>query len=81
MSTEVKFISQTKFPKKVRLWLTISEKGMSKLLFFRSGLAVNGEIYSTKCLTEVASFIKKYHKREDTVFWPDLTSANYSKRS
>ena len=54
---------------------------MSKLLFFRSGLAVNGEIYSTKCLTEVASFIKKYHKGEDKVFWPDLASAHYSKRS
>ena len=58
--SEVKFISHTKFPKKVLLWLTISEKGMSKPLFFRSGLAVNGKIYSTKCLPEVASFIKKY---------------------
>lgn len=81
VSSEVKFISHTKFPKKVLLWLTISEKGMSKPLFFRSGLAVNGEIYSTKCLPEVASFIKKYHKGEDAVFWPDLASAHYSKRS
>ena len=81
VSSEVKFISHTKFPKKVLLRLTISEKGMSKPLFFRSGLAVNGEIYSTKCLPEVASFIKKYHKGEDTVFWPDLASAHYSNRS
>ena len=77
----MKYISQTKFPKKVRLWLTISEKGMSKLLFFCSGLAVNEEISSTKCLPEVVSFIKKYHKGEDTVSWPDLASAHYSKRS
>ena len=63
------------------LWLTISKMGMSKSLFLRSGLAVNGEIYSTKCLPEVASFIKKYHKGEDAVFWPDLASAHYSKRS
>ena len=62
VSSEVKFSSHTKFPKKVRLWLTISEKGMSKLLFFHSGLAVNGKIYNTKCQPEVASFIKKYHK-------------------
>ena len=81
MSSEVKFISHTKFPKKVLLWLTISESGMSKPLFFRSGLAVNGEIYGTKCLPEVASFIKKYHKGEDAVFWPYLASVHYSKRS
>lgn len=81
VSSEVKFISHTKFPKKVLLWLTISEKGISKPLFFRSGLAVNGDIYSTKCLPEVAKFIKKYHKDEDVVFWPDLASAHYSKRS
>ena len=81
MSSEVKFISHNKFPKKVLLWLTISEKGMSKTLFFRSGLAVNVEIYSTKCLPEVVSFITKYHKGEDAVFWPDLASAHYSKRS
>ena len=41
-----------------------------------SGLAMNGEIYSAKCLPEVASFIKKYHKGEDAVFWPDLASAH-----
>ena len=43
VSCVVKFISHTKFPKQLLLWLTISEKGMSKPLFFRSGLAVNGE--------------------------------------
>ena len=52
MSSEVKFISHTKFPKKVLLWLP-----------------------------EVASFIKKYYKGKDVVFWPDLASVHYSKRS
>ena len=75
VSSEVKFISHTKFSKKVLLWLTISENGMSKPLFFRSGLSVNGEIYSTKCLPEVASFIKKYHKGENEVFWPNLAES------
>ena len=81
VSTKVKFLSHTKFPKTVLLWLTISENGMSKLLFFRSGLAVNGGIYSTKYLPEVASFTKKYYKAEDTVFWPHLESAHCSRRS
>ncbi|XP_055549207.1 uncharacterized protein LOC129732388 [Wyeomyia smithii] len=58
-----------------------SVKGMSKLLFFCSGLAENGGIYSTKYLPEVASFTKKYHKAEDTVFWSDLETAHYSRRS
>ena len=78
---KMKFISYTKFPKKELLWLTISKKWMSKPLFFRSGLAVNGEICSTKCLPKVAPFIKKYHKGEDAVFWQNLASAHYLKRS
>lgn len=81
ISSNVKYIAHTKFPKKVLLWLTISEKGMSRPVFFLSGTAVNGESYSTKCLPEVAAFIKKYHKDDNVVFWPDLASSHYSKRA
>ncbi|XP_055535517.1 uncharacterized protein LOC129724554 [Wyeomyia smithii] len=81
VGTEVKFIPHTKFLKKMLLWLTISEKGMSKFALLSLRTSVSGEIYSTKCLPEVASFIKKHQKTEDAVFWPDLASAHYSKRS
>lgn len=44
VSKDVEYISLTKFPKKILLWLTINEKGMSKPLFFSPGLALNEEI-------------------------------------
>ena len=63
------------------LWLTISAKGMSKPLFFSSGLAVHGKVYSTKCLPVAAAFIQKHHAGEDVAFWSDLASAHYAERS
>jgi transposase len=81
VENKVKYISHTKFPKKVLLWLTISEKGMSNPILFPSGLAVNAEVYSTQCLPEVSRFIKKFHAHDDIVFWPDLASAHYAKKS
>lgn len=59
----------------------ISEKEMSKPLFFSSRLAMNGEVYSTKCLLEVVVSIKKYHAKEDIAFCTNLASAHYAKRS
>jgi DNA-binding transcriptional regulator YhcF (GntR family) len=47
---EVKYISKEKYPKKVMVWLALSRCGISKPVFFRSGLAVNSEIYVQKCI-------------------------------
>lgn len=47
--------------------MMIKEKRMFKPLFFLSRLAMNEEIYSTKCMLEVASLIKKYCTKEDEV--------------
>lgn len=67
-------ISHTKFPKNV------VEKGMSKPPVFSSGLAVIGEIYSIKCLPDVAVFIRKHYAGGDMLFWPDLVLTHYAKR-
>jgi hypothetical protein len=37
---DVKFIRKTKFPAKVLLWLTVSESGISKPVFFKTVLAL-----------------------------------------
>jgi hypothetical protein len=64
---DVKFICKTKFPAKVLLWLAVSESGISEQVFFKAGLAVNKEVYISKCIPE------------KIVFWPDLASAHYAK--
>jgi hypothetical protein len=77
----VKFIRKTKFPAKVLLWLAVSESGISELLFFKAGLAVNKEVYTSKFLPVLQKFIQKHHKNEKIVFWPDLASAHYAKHT
>lgn len=79
VSDEVKYISKEKYPKKVMVWLALSRYGISKPVFFRSGLAVSSEIYVQKCMPKLKKFIKKYHKDGNIVFWPDLASAHYAR--
>jgi hypothetical protein len=61
---DVKLICKTKFPAKVLLWLAVSESGISKPVFFNAGLAVNKEVYISKCLRVVQKLIQKHHKNE-----------------
>ena len=56
----MRYIAQQKFPGKVLMWLCISENGMSKSKFFKSGLGIKGNTYSTQCFHEVKKFIQKY---------------------
>ena len=81
ISSKIKHIEHSKFPKKVMLWLCISERGMSEPQFFEAGLAVNAERYKKYCLQKVAKFIESHHKNIKTVFWPDLASCHYAKAS
>lgn len=74
-----KYISKTKFPGKVLLWLAISECGISEPVFFKGGLAVNANVYNEKCIPKLEKFIKKHHQNDKIVFWPDLASSHYAK--
>lgn len=78
---KVKYVEHTKFPKKVMVWLTISPRGMSKPEFFVAGLALNADIYAERCLTRVRDFIRISHSRDNVIFWPDLASCHYAKKS
>jgi hypothetical protein len=69
---DVKFIPKTKFPAKV------SESGIRDSIFFKASLAVNKEVYISKCVPVLHKFIQKHHKNEKIVFWPDLASAHYA---
>lgn len=57
------------------------ERGMSKAVFFESGLAVNADRYIERCLPLVRDFINTSHRGENAVFWPDLASSYYSKKT
>ena len=77
----VKISPTTKFPEKILVWLAISYEGMSCPKFCSSNLAVNADRYADICLPEVKNFIKKYHRTDEVIFWPDLASAHYAKKS
>jgi transposase len=78
--TNDKSAGKEKFPKKVLVWIAISDRGMSKPLFRLSkSVAINSSIYIDECLNKrLLPFIHEYHEDLDYVFWPDLASAHYS---
>ncbi|XP_065660384.1 uncharacterized protein LOC136084198 [Hydra vulgaris] len=79
----VRFIGKEKFPKKLLMWIAISDRGMSEPLFRTSkAVAINSSIYINECLEKrLLPFIHKYHGDFNYLFWPDLASSHYSKAS
>lgn len=75
------FIEKTKYPQKVMMWIAISDKGISMPHFFKGVSSINSAIYSKDCLSKLSVFIKKYHKNDNFLFWPDLASCHYSSMS
>ena len=78
--TDVKYKYKSKFEPKLLVWIAISPKGMTKPVFFKSGLAVNQYVYRDECLSKfLIPFINKFYRAYRYVFWPDLASSHYSK--
>ncbi|XP_065654663.1 uncharacterized protein LOC136081287 [Hydra vulgaris] len=73
----VRFIGKEKFPKKLLMWIAISDRGMSEPLFRTSkAVAINSSIYINECLEKrLLPFIHKYHGDFNYLFWPDLASS------
>jgi hypothetical protein len=59
--------------------MTVSGYGVGEPIFFKSSLAVNKELYLSKCLSVLHKFIQKHHKKENIVCLPDLASAHHAK--
>ena len=50
---------------KLLVWIAISQNRISKPLFFKSGLAINQNVYKNQCFTKtLIPFINKYYKRD-----------------
>ena len=61
------------------VWAAISSKGISKIFIVPSGQAINQDIYKEEWLKRrLIPFIKKYHREDEFIFWPDLASSHYA---
>jgi len=70
---------KSKFEEKVLVYIAISARGVSAPLFFKSGLAINQYVYKEECLTKrLIPFVRKHHRDDQYVFWPDLASSHYA---
>jgi transposase len=79
---KVKFAGKDKFEKKVLVWCAISSAGISEpFIGHVRGEAVNADVYISKCLPKLKTFIQLNHINDDFVFWPDLASCHYAKKT
>lgn len=78
----VKYAGKSKFEPKVLMWIAISSKGFSQP-YFRpfGGLAINSDSYIGQCLPKLKQFIADNHAQDEIMFWPDLASCHYSKKT
>ena len=66
--------------KKILVWIAISPKRINKPCFRNSGFTINRYVYRDEYLEPfLIAYIKKYHKDDTYVFWPDQASAHYAK--
>jgi hypothetical protein len=64
------------------VWVAASSKGLSDIFIVPSGTAINSERYIKDCLSErLITFIEDNHSTEPYVFWPDLASSHYAKKT
>ena len=76
----VRFAGKPLYPRKVLVWIAISERGFSKVLIRPSkSEAIDSETYINECLSKrLLPFLHKHHGDFNYIFWPDLASAHYS---
>lgn len=78
----VKYNKKSKYPKKLMVWLAASTKGISDIYVVPSGMAINSDRYINECLSKrLIPFIEESHSSMPYVFWPDLASSHYSKKT
>ena len=80
--SDVKYKSKQKFEPKILVWLALSSKGISApYIGTTKGLAVDANDYIEKCLPKLIKFTNEHHSNDKYIFWPDLASSHYAKKS
>jgi hypothetical protein len=80
---DVRFHGVNKFPKKILVHVSISNKGVSRALILPHGSeSINTDVYIRECLQKrLLPFIQEYHSDKNYIFWPDLASSHYSNKT
>lgn len=79
VKTEDKIKCASKFPKKYLVWQALDQFGNVSDPYVHEG-CMNSQVYLQKCVIDrLIPFIKKYHKIENVIFWPDLATIHYAK--
>ena len=70
-------------PDKVMIWVAFSPKGISDIYFAPQQSTMDQETYRKECLEKrLFKFIdENYNSREEIIFWPDLASSHYAKKT
>jgi transposase len=78
----IKYKKKVKFEPQVLVWVAMSSRGFSEIYVHTSKIAVNQNIYINECLKKrLLPFINEHHSDSNYVFWPDLASSHYAKKS
>ena len=79
---EIKYKRKKKFEDKVLIWAAISSEGISDPYISKSDNAINVNTYINECLKKrLLPFVREMHEDDNYVFWPDLASAHYAKKT
>ena len=78
----VKYAGKLKYEPKVLVWCAISSKGVSEpIIRPAKAQAINSDIYISQCLPKLKQFIENKHAGDKIMFWPDLASSHYAKKT
>ncbi len=79
----VRFVEKEKFPKKLLMWIAISDEAISEPLFrFQNEVAIKSSIYVEECSKKrLLPFIHRHYPGFNYIFWPDLASSHYSRET
>jgi len=75
----VKYRTERKFPVQLMVWLCVSADHISDPIFLQRPNSVHADFYQEQCIRQgLMKFIKKYHRDDEILFWPDLDSTHYA---
>ena len=80
--SNVKYKTKQKFEDKLLVYVVMSPFGVSTPYIAPSKTAINQDIYINKCLSKkLIPMIEDLPKNSKYIFWPDLASSHYSKKT
>ena len=70
-----------KFPVKYMVWQAMAEDGQVSKPFFYQGI-INSDVYMKECIKKrLVPFLNKFKHQKNILFWPDLATAHYSRKT